>query len=45
MQLLLFGLALKELEDAPDLTNQVLEVSLDVGANEATIARYELPES
>jgi len=41
----LFTVALEILNDAPDLTNQVLEVSLNDSGGEIEILRYEMPPS
>lgn len=44
MQLELFEVVLDELDDVPDLVNQVLEVSLEVSDNEEIkVIRYALP--
>jgi hypothetical protein len=43
MQRRLFAEVLDELDETPDLTNQVLEVSLSEDANAAEILRYSFP--
>ena len=43
LQRLLFGFVLEELDQHPDLTNQVLEVSIDESGENVDIVRYELP--
>ena len=42
LQLDLFDEALSELADAPDLVNQVLEISIDT-EDQIIVLRYELP--
>jgi hypothetical protein len=42
-QRLLFGYVLEELDQQPDLTNEVLEVSIDELGASVEIVRYELP--
>jgi len=43
LQRLLFGVVLEELDEEPDLTNQVLEVTIDASGDSVDILRYELP--
>jgi hypothetical protein len=43
LQIELFGNALWELAAAPDLINQVLEITLEVGGD-VRVARYKLPD-
>ncbi len=42
LQQLLFGVVLEELDEEPDLTNQVLEVTIDASGESVDILRYEL---
>jgi hypothetical protein len=44
-QLQLFALVLDELDESPDLTNQVIEVSRSENEESAEIIRYEFPGS
>jgi len=39
----LFGFVLEELDREPDLTNQVLEITVDETDESVDIIRYELP--
>jgi hypothetical protein len=43
LQRLLFGFVLEELEQAPDLTNQILEVTISDAGDAVDIVRYGLP--
>ena len=43
LQRFLFGFVLDELDQQPDLTNQILEVSIDESGESVDILRYELP--
>ena len=43
LQLLLFGFVLEELSLRPDLTNQILEVTVDESGVSGDIFRYEFP--
>ena len=45
LQLELFEVALEELRERPDLTNQVLDITLDEGDEEILVNRYDLPAS
>jgi hypothetical protein len=43
LQRLLFGSVLEELDQQPELTNQVLEITLDELRENFDVVRYELP--
>jgi hypothetical protein len=43
LQRLLFGFVLEELDQQPDLTNQVLEVAINELGGSVDIVRYDLP--
>lgn len=44
LQRLLFEFALEELDEQPDLTNQVLEVTIDESGESLDLVRYEFPD-
>jgi hypothetical protein len=43
LQRRLFGVVLEDLDEEPDLTNQVLEITIDASGQSVDILRYELP--
>ena len=45
LQRLLFGSVLEELDQQPDLTNQILEVTVDESGARIDIIRYQFPEN